>query len=140
MNTSFENHPVLVQARQFVDLILKSEEVQRFRAAEEQVKKSKTVQNYIDTIKRKQKELVHAKHYQKTKYARILEKELEQLNQELENLPIIREYQQTQVGVNDLLQTIQQVIGTTVSKKVSVETGGEIRQGCGSGGPCGCSR
>lgn len=140
MGTSFENHPVLIQARQFADLILKSEEVQRFRAAERQVQNSKTVQTYIDTIKRKQKELVHAKHYQKAKYARILEKELEQLNQELENLPIIREYQQTQVGVNDLLQTIQEVIAATVSKKVSVETGGEVKQGCGSGGPCGCSR
>lgn len=41
MYTSFENHPVLVQARQFADLILKSEEIQRFRAAEEQVKKAR---------------------------------------------------------------------------------------------------
>jgi len=140
METSHENHPVLKQAREFADLIVKSEEIQRFRAAEKQVQNSKSVQKYIDTIKRKQKELVHAKHYQKTKYARRLEKELEQLNHELENLPIIREYQQTQVGVNDLLQTIQQVIATTVSKKVSVETGGEVKQGCGSGGPCGCTR
>lgn len=134
-----ENHPVMKRARQFAGLIQKSEEIKRFRAAEQQVQNSETVQKKIETIKHKQKELVQAKHYQKMAYARQLEKELDQLNNELDNLPIVREYQQSQVEVNDLLQTIQQVIASTVSKKISVETGGKMDHKCGSCGNSSCS-
>jgi cell fate (sporulation/competence/biofilm development) regulator YmcA (YheA/YmcA/DUF963 family) len=132
-------HPILQRVRQFAELLKQTEEVRRFRLAEEQVQNSETVQKCIETIKRKQKEWVHAKHYQKLQYARLLEKELEQLNRDLENLPIVREFQQAQVEVNDLLQTIQQAIANTVSHKIEVETGGPVRSGCGNGGPCGCS-
>ncbi|MBA4494436.1 RicAFT regulatory complex protein RicA family protein [Paenactinomyces guangxiensis] len=131
-------HPILLLAGKLANRLQECEEIRRFRLAEEQVKNSKTVQNYIETIKRKQKELVHAKHFQKTGYIRQLEQELERLNDELEHLPIVREYQQSQVDANDLLQTIQRIVADTVSTKICVETGGEDPGGCGSGGPCGC--
>ncbi len=134
-----QDHPVLRLSRKLAERLQACEEIRRFRLAEEQVKKSKTVQNYIETIKRKQKELVHAKQYQKREYIRLLEQELDRLNHELENLPIVREYQQAQVDVNDLLQAIQQVIADTVSTKINVETGGDVPFGCGGGGPCNCS-
>jgi cell fate (sporulation/competence/biofilm development) regulator YmcA (YheA/YmcA/DUF963 family) len=133
------DHPVLKRARQFALRIGECEEIRRFRQAEEQVKNSRTVQEYIETIKRKQKELVHAKHYQKSEYARLLQEELDRLNDELDHLPIVREYQQSQVEVNDLLQTIQRVIADTVARKVRVETGGDVGDGCSSGGACGCA-
>lgn len=139
MATTSTEHPVLEMARRFAERLQASSEVQRFRQAEQQVKNSETVRQYIETIKIKQKELVHAKHYQKLEYIRLLEKELERLNEELDNLPIVREYQQSQVDVNDLLQTIQRVVADTVSAKIRVETGGEVASGCGSGGACGCS-
>ncbi|MBA4602359.1 RicAFT regulatory complex protein RicA family protein [Thermoactinomyces mirandus] len=134
-----ENHPVLKRARQFAELIQESEEIKRFRAAEQQVQNSETVQKRIDVIRHKQKEWVVARHYQKTEYARLLEKELDQLNHELESLPIVREYQQSQVDINDLLQIIQQVIASTVSQKISVVTGGKMDHKCGNCGHRGCS-
>lgn len=133
------DHPILRSARSLAERLKQTEEIRRFRQAENQVQKSEKVQKTIATIKKKQKELVHAKHYQKSEYARLLEEELDRLQKELENLPIVREYQQSQVEVNDLLQTIQHAIADTVSKKIEVETGGEIAGGCGNGGPCGCS-
>lgn len=132
-------HPILRSTRRLAESLLRTEEIARFKRAEDQVQKSEKVQNLITTIKRKQKEWVHAKHYQKSEYVRQLEKELKELQQELDSLPIVREYQQSQVEVNDLLQMIQNVIADTVSKKVSVETGGQITGGCGSGGACQCS-
>lgn len=131
--------PILNAAQRLGKQLQSLEEVKRFRQAEEQIQNSECVKKYIALIKQKQKELVHAKHYQKTKHIHQLEKELTQLNQEFDELPIVQEYQQMQVGVNDLLQTIQDVIAATVSKKLQVETGGEVSSGCGSGGPCGCS-
>lgn len=131
-------HPVLKSAQDLAEKIQQLEEVQRFREAEKQVEQSETVKMYVEQIKRKQKELVHAKHYQKAKYRKQLEKELEILNNEFEQLPIVREYQQIQVSVNDLLQLIQSIIADTIRKKIKVETGGVVSGGCGNGGPCGC--
>ncbi|RAL22524.1 RicAFT regulatory complex protein RicA family protein [Thermoflavimicrobium daqui] len=138
MPTTMTDHPIIHLARQFADRLQNYAEVQRFRLAEQQVNQSETVHDLIDAIKKKQKEWVHAKHYKKMEHLKRLEQELDQLQQDLDNLPIVREYQQAQVDVNELLQTIQQVVADTVSKKIHVETGGEVLSGCGHGGPCGC--
>lgn len=131
-------HPVLAFAKKFSEQVSATAEVQRFRQAEKQVKDSAKVSLLIESIKKKQKELVHAKHYHKSEYVRMLEIELEQLQNEFDNLPIVREYQQYQVELNDLLQMIQSIVAETVSAKIHVETGGEVAKGCGSGGSCGC--
>lgn len=140
MTTISPTHPIIKSAQYLGERIQQLEEVQRFREAERQVEQSETVKSYIQQIKHKQKELVHAKHYQKHNYIRQLEKELEILNHEFEQLPIVQEYQQIQVSVNDLLQTIQDVIAGTICKKLRVETGGVVASGCGSGGSCGCRK
>lgn len=132
-------HPVLAFAKKFSEQVSATAEVQRFRQAEQQVQDSLKVSQLIESIKKKQKELVHAKHYHKNEYVRLLEIELEQLQNEFDALPIVREYQQYQVELNDLLQMIQSVVAETVSAKIHVEAGGEIAKGCGSGGSCGCS-
>jgi cell fate (sporulation/competence/biofilm development) regulator YmcA (YheA/YmcA/DUF963 family) len=132
------DHQVLKSAELFAEKVRASSEVERFHLAEQQVNKSKSVQNLIETIKKKQKELVHAKHFEKNVYKLQLEKELDELHDRLDNLPIVLEYQQRQVEMNDLLQLMQQVIAQTVSEKLEVETGGVVASGCGSGGACGC--
>jgi cell fate (sporulation/competence/biofilm development) regulator YmcA (YheA/YmcA/DUF963 family) len=133
-------HPILIQAQRIAERLQSLEEVQRYQAAEEQINKSQTVQNYIETIKRKQKELVHAKHFQKHNYVRQLEQELDQLNQEFDQLPIVREYQLFQVHVNDMLQSIQHTLADLLSERLQIETGGTVASGCGNGGPCGCKK
>ena len=131
-------HPVLAQAVRLGRRLKETEEVRRFREAERQIQKSGRVQGLIEEIKRKQKELVHAKHYQKTNYIRQLEEELALLQRELEDLPIVREYRQSQSEMNELLRMIQRAVVDTVSRKIAVETGGGSVGGCGGGGPCRC--
>lgn len=122
----------------FAQKLQQVDEVKRFRLVEQVVNDSPRVEELIEKIKRTQKELVHAEHYVKPGYKQHLERELAKLNEELDNLPLVREYQQSQVEMNDLLQLIQHAIASEVSKKLEVETGGEVASGCGSGGPCGC--
>lgn len=138
MAENMPEHPVLAQAVRLGRRLKETAEVRRFREAERQIQESGRVQGLIEEIKRKQKELVHAKHYQKTNYIRHLERELDRLQRELEDLPIVREYQQSQSEMNDLLQMIQRVVVDTVSQKIAVETGDGFVGGCGGGGPCHC--
>lgn len=129
---------VMERVHQFARKLGQTEEIRRFRLVEKSVNESKHVEELIEKIKRTQKELVHAEHYVKPGYKQHLERELARLNHELENLPIVKEYQQSQVEMNDLLQLIQHAIASGISKKLDIETGGEVRFGCGSGGPCAC--
>lgn len=129
---------VMEQVHVFAEKLERIDEVQHFRMAEQMVNESVRVQGLIDAIKRTQKELVHAEHYVKPDYKRHLEHQLANLQDELDNLPVVKEYQQSQVEMNDLLQLIQHAIASEVSKQLEIETGGEVRSGCGSGGPCGC--
>src|SRR5690554_5614014 len=127
-------HPVLIQAERLGRRLTETEEVRRFREAERQIQRSGRVQGLIEEIKRKQKELVHAKHYQKTNYIRRLEEELDRLQQELEDLPIVREYQQSQVEMNDLLQMIQRWLsirspGKSTSKREEISSAAAAEEG-----------
>lgn len=130
-------HPVLVKAREMAEKIKTLEEVERFQLAEQQLNESESVHTLIQTIKQKQKELVHAKHYQKSEYVRQVEKELDELQYEFDHLPIVKEYQQMQVEVNDLLQIVQRTLFEKLEKKIAVESGGAMAKGCGNTGVCG---
>ena len=130
-------HPVLLKAQEISKELASLEEVKRFQLAEQQLNKSESVNELIRLIKKKQKELVHAKHYQKGEYIRVVEKELNELQYQFDHLPIVKEYQQMQVEVNDLLQIVQRVLFENIEKNFSLETGGEIAKGCGNTGVCG---
>ncbi|MCS1351213.1 RicAFT regulatory complex protein RicA family protein [Mechercharimyces sp. CAU 1602] len=130
---------VLSLARHFGEELTQVDEVASFRSAEAQIDRSERVQQLIEMIKKKQKELVHAKHYQKEAHIGQVEVELDELNQQLDTLPIVREYQQSQMMVNDLLQMIQQTLAVAVTDQIEVETGNVAPSGCGNGGPCACS-
>lgn len=129
---------VLERVALFAEKLEHVDEVQHFRRAERMVNESPRVQRLIEKIKRTQKELVHADHFAKPSYKRYKEEELARLQAELDNLPIVREYQQRQVEMNGLLQLIQDAIGSEVAKVLDIETGGEVVSGCSNGGPCGC--
>ena len=115
---------IMEKARQLADLIVQSEEVDFYRRAEQQIKRSQKVQSLIAQIKRKQKELVHAKHLNKEQLAAQLEEELERLQDELDEIPIVAEFKESQLEINDLLQMVTNVIANTISEKIILSTGG----------------
>lgn len=115
---------IMEKARQLADLIVQSEEVDFYRRAEQQIKRSQKVQSLIAQIKRKQKELVHARHLKKEQLAAQLEQELERLQDELDEIPIVAEFKESQLEINDLLQMVTNVIANTISEKIILSTGG----------------
>jgi len=120
---------IIEKARELADLIAQSEEVNFYRRAEQQIKRSQKVQSLIAQIKRKQKELVHAKHLQKHQLAAQLEEELERLQDELDEIPIVAEFKESQLEINDLLQLVTNVIANSISEKIILSTGGNLLTG-----------
>lgn len=113
----------MAKAGELAELISTSEEVQVFKKAEEKIRNHERVQSLIKTIKKKQKEIVAFETFQNKEMVAKIEREIEELQEEIDSIPLVAEFQQSQSDINYLLQLVVSVIHDTVSEKVNVETG-----------------
>ncbi len=114
---------ILVKAKELADLISTSNEVQFFQKAENQISSNDQIQTLISAIKKKQKEIVAFESFENKKMVDKIEKEIEELQDQLDNIPIVNEFRQSQEDINYLLQLVMSVIRDTVSDKITVESG-----------------
>lgn len=120
----FTDKEILEKARELAAMISRSKEVDFFKRAEAQIKMNENVQDKIDELKKKQKQLVMFESMNRTELVKKLEDELDQLHEELDSIPIVSEFKQSQADVNDLLQMVTNVITNTVSDRIILDTGG----------------
>ncbi len=121
------------KAKELADLIGTSEEVQQFQKAEKLIQQHERIQTLISAIKKKQKEIVAFESFQNQAMVQKIEREIEELQDELDGIPIVTEFQQSQSDINYLLQLVVSVIRDTVASKVNVESGSEPAVSSGYG-------
>lgn len=114
---------IMAKAKELAELIYTSEEVQHYQKAEQKISSNERIQTLIASMKKKQKEIVAFEKFQNASMVAKIEKEIEQLQDELDGIPIVAEFQQSQSDINYLLQLIVSVIRDTVSEKINVESG-----------------
>jgi len=115
---------ILKKAQELADVIAASEEVAIYRQAEKRIKEHERVQSLIKLIKKKQKELVAFQTtFKNEQMVQKIEKEIEELQDELDSIPIVGQFKQTQSDINYLLQMVVSVIRDSVAEKINVETG-----------------
>ncbi|EPY04003.1 hypothetical protein PAALTS15_26179 [Paenibacillus alvei TS-15] len=112
---------IMTKAKQLSELIITTDEVRQYQQAEKQIQTHTRVQELISTIKKKQKELVAFQSFQNAKMVDKIENEISELQDELDNIPLVVEFQQSQSDVNYMLQLVMSVIRDTVSNKIEVE-------------------
>lgn len=122
---TFDHDSILGQARELAALIADSEEVERFKQAEKKISANESVQMIIATIKQKQKRIVTLEHNRKYDQIPALEQEIDALQDELDQIPIVAEFKQSQADINELLQMVTNVIANKVSETIIVSTGGD---------------
>lgn len=113
---------ILARAKELAQLLTTADEVQTYQNAERLIQRHERVQGLIAQIKKKQKELVA---FQTTfKNAQMVEKieqEIATLQDELDGMPVVQQFQQSQTDVNYMLQSIVSIIRDTVAEKLDVE-------------------
>lgn len=124
---------ILAKAKELADLISTSEEVRIYREAERKIQNHPRIQEMIRLIKKKQKEAVaFEKVFRNEEMVRKIEAEIAALQDELDAIPLVQQFQQTQHDLNLLLQLVVDVIRDTVSEKIELERGdGVAPSGCG---------
>lgn len=113
---------ILARAKELAQLITTTEEVDMYQKAERLIQGHDKVQGLIALIKKKQKELVAFQNtFKNAAMVEKIEKEIDVLQDELDGMPVVQQFQQSQSDVNYLLQSIVSVIRDTVAEKVDVE-------------------
>ncbi|MFC0215661.1 RicAFT regulatory complex protein RicA family protein [Paenibacillus chartarius] len=115
---------VLQKAKELAALISESAEVQQYQKAEKLIQQNERVQGLISAIKKKQKEIVAFETtFKNPDMVAKIESEIEALQDELDGIPVVSEFKQTQQDINYLLQLVVTVIRDQVADKINVEAG-----------------
>ncbi|MBB6732378.1 RicAFT regulatory complex protein RicA family protein [Cohnella zeiphila] len=124
----FDNRDLIVRedimerAKELARLITTSEEVSLYQKAEKLIQRHDRVQGLIAQIKKKQKELVAFQTtFKNQQMVDKIEQEISTLQDELDEMPVVQQFQQSQTDVNYLLQSIVSVIRETVAEKLDLE-------------------
>ncbi|TLS37407.1 RicAFT regulatory complex protein RicA family protein [Pseudalkalibacillus caeni] len=120
---------VISRAKDLATMMADTEEVDFFKRAEEQINKNEKVQELISQIKKLQKEAVNLQHFQKHEALKQTETKLDELMEQLDQIPIVQEFKRSQREVNDLLQLIANTISNKVTDEIIESTGGDLLQG-----------
>nr|WP_223070431.1 YlbF family regulator [Paenibacillus caui] len=114
---------ILEKSRALADLIGTSEEVEVFKKAEQKIQHHERIQSLIAQMKKKQKEIVAFESMGNAGMVSRIEREIDELQAEIDAIPLVAEYQQSQADINYLLQFVMSAIHDTVSQKIHVESG-----------------
>ncbi|MFC5532540.1 YlbF family regulator [Cohnella yongneupensis] len=113
---------IIARAKELADLIATTEEVELYQKSEKVIQSHKRVQDLIVLIKKKQKELVAFQNtFNNPKMVEKIEAEISVIQDELDTMPVVQQFQQSQVDVNYLLQNVISVIRDSVAEKLDVE-------------------
>lgn len=114
---------ILEKTKELAELISTSAEVEFYQQAEKKINANEHIQKLISSIKKKQKEAVAFQSFQNPDMVKKIEAEIDELQDQLDDIPIVREFKQSQEDINYLLQLVMTVIRDNVSQKVNVEAG-----------------
>ncbi|WLD95231.1 RicAFT regulatory complex protein RicA family protein [Alkalihalobacillus sp. AL-G] len=120
---------VIEKAEELAKMIASTEEVDFFKRAESKINENDKVQKLISKIKIYQQEAVNLQHYQKHEALQKVEAKLEALHAEVDSIPIVQEFKQSQTDVNDLLQLVTSTISNTVTDEIIESTDGDQLKG-----------
>lgn len=120
---------IVKQAHELAKMIAETEEVDFFKRAEAQINENQKVREMIASIKSLQKQAVNFQHYGKERALKMVEEKIEKLEKELDEIPIVQEFKQSQTDVNDLLQLVATAISNKVTDEILISTGGDLLTG-----------
>ncbi|GAA0444946.1 regulatory iron-sulfur-containing complex subunit RicA [Lentibacillus halophilus] len=125
----YSRKEILDEAKHLADMLANTEEIDRFKQVEAKINNNQKVQQLIKKIKTLQKQAVNFQAYGKTEALKNVEEEIDRLHEEVDAIPIVQEFKETQGVVNDVLQLVSGTISREVTNNVITSTGGNLLEG-----------
>jgi cell fate (sporulation/competence/biofilm development) regulator YmcA (YheA/YmcA/DUF963 family) len=120
---------IIARAKELASMIASTEEVDFFKKAEAQIHSNEKVSSLISQIKGLQKQAVNLQHYGKAEALKKTEDKIASIEEELDSIPVVQEFKQSQIDVNELLQLVANTISNKVTDEVILSTGGNVLSG-----------
>lgn len=114
----YTKEEILAKAQELAKMIAETEEVEYFKRVEEKINQNQKVQEKIDMIKKLQKHAVNLQNYGKFNALKNVEAKIEELEREVDEIPIVQEFKETQYDINQLLQAVTKTIANTVTDEI----------------------
>src|SRR5699024_6081146 len=99
-------------------MIAETEEVDFFKRAEANINENQKVRELIASLKSLQKQAVNFQHYEKERALQLTEEKIAKIEQEIDEIPIVREFKQSQIEVNEILQMVTHAISNRVTDEI----------------------
>lgn len=120
---------ILDEARNLANMLANTEEIDRFKEVEAKINENQKVQKLITKIKALQKQAVNFQAYEKKEALKKVEAEIDRLQAEIDDIPVVQEFKETQITINDVLQLVSGTIAREVTNDVIRSTGGDLLSG-----------
>ncbi|MBS4189312.1 RicAFT regulatory complex protein RicA family protein [Bacillus sp. FJAT-49705] len=120
---------IVAGAKELAQMIAETEEVDFFKRAEAQIQENEKVRSTISNIKGLQKQAVNLQHFGKQEALKKTEDKIEALQNELDEIPVVQEFKQSQLEVNELLQLVASAISNAVTDEIITSTAGNLLSG-----------
>jgi cell fate (sporulation/competence/biofilm development) regulator YmcA (YheA/YmcA/DUF963 family) len=115
MTQHYSKEDILAKAEKIADRLSESEQIRFYQQAEAKISANKKVQRLVEQIKHYQKESVNLQHFGKTEAYHQNEAVINQLQSELDAIPVVQEFRQSQEDVNDFLQLLTKLVSQRVT-------------------------
>jgi len=125
----YSRQEVLEEAKNLAAMLAKTEEIERFKVLEAKINQNEKVQRLIAQIKRLQKQAVNLQAYDKKEAVKKIDEKIDRIQDELDEIPIVQEFKEIQLVVNDVLQLVSSTIAREVTNHVIKDTGGDVLAG-----------
>ncbi|HSI67492.1 MAG TPA: RicAFT regulatory complex protein RicA family protein [Planococcus sp. (in: firmicutes)] len=140
---TYTKDEIIVKAKEVANMIAETEEVEFFKRAEAQINENQQIREKIASLKSLQKQAVNFQHYGKERALELIEGKIQKIEEEIDGVPIVQEFKQSQNDVNRLLQMVSNSIANQVTNQIIRSTGGDLLRGetgskvnSGSSGSC----
>src|SRR5699024_4366011 len=102
----YSREEIIKKAKELAYMLKETDEVNFFQQAERKINENEKVSNLIADIKKHQKEAVNLQHFQKHEALKDVEAKIDEMQSEVDAVPLVQEFKQSQTEVNELLQLV----------------------------------
>ncbi|WP_019242219.1 MULTISPECIES: RicAFT regulatory complex protein RicA family protein [Bacillus] len=126
---NYTKDDLIQKAEELAAMMAETEEVNFFKKAEAQIHENQKVRELIASLKSLQKQSINFEHYGKEKAYKQVQDKITAIEEQISEIPVVQEFKQSQVDVNELLQLVSSAISNKVTDLIVESTGGDILRG-----------
>ncbi|MFC9538244.1 RicAFT regulatory complex protein RicA family protein [Lysinibacillus sp. NPDC056959] len=125
----YTKEDLIKKSHEIAHMIANTPEVEFFKKAEAQINENQQVRERIASLKSLQKQAVNFQHLGKEKALKLIEDKIEKIEEEINAIPVVQQFKESQGDVNDLLQLVSNTIANNVTNEIVQSTGGDLLRG-----------